>query len=145
MNPRTQYPVDQVFVDLTTSLDTESASSQLSGKEILGRKVSVQLARKPAPAAPVQDNTVMDLHPVEDTLNEQRENPTEIGSTKTDPGPALNWNSVNRIKIRTSLGGDSGKSNIKPREIFRSSQKPQKTENAGRITLEHEPRYFWHR
>lgn len=50
-NPRTDRPVGYAFVDLSTPSEAERAISELSGKEILERKVSVQLARKPEPAA----------------------------------------------------------------------------------------------
>ena len=46
-NPRTDKPVGYAFVDLSTPSEAERAISELSGKEILERKVSVQLARKP--------------------------------------------------------------------------------------------------
>ncbi|TGO19838.1 hypothetical protein BTUL_0002g00840 [Botrytis tulipae] len=46
-NPRTERPVGYAFVDLSTPTEAERAISELSGKEILDRKVSVQLARKP--------------------------------------------------------------------------------------------------
>ncbi|KAF9881860.1 hypothetical protein CkaCkLH20_01006 [Colletotrichum karsti] len=49
-NPRTDRPVGYAFVDLSTPTEAERAISELSGKEILERKVSVQLARKPEPA-----------------------------------------------------------------------------------------------
>jgi len=49
-NPRTDRPVGYAFVDLSTPSEAERAISELSGKEILDRKVSVQLARKPEPA-----------------------------------------------------------------------------------------------
>lgn len=39
------------FVDLSTPTEAERAIAELSGKEILERKVSVQLARKPESAA----------------------------------------------------------------------------------------------
>lgn len=38
------------FVDLSTPSEAERAIGELSGKEILERKVSVQLARTPQPA-----------------------------------------------------------------------------------------------
>src|ERR1700761_6458286 len=47
VNPRTNRPVCYAFVDLKTSDEAEKAISNLSGQEILERKVSVQLARKP--------------------------------------------------------------------------------------------------
>jgi RNA recognition motif-containing protein len=50
VNPRTNRPVGYAFVDLATAHETQDAIQQLSGKEILERKVSVQVARKPEPA-----------------------------------------------------------------------------------------------
>lgn len=50
-NPRTDRPVGYAFVDLSTPSEAERAITELSGKEILERKVSVQLARKPEPNA----------------------------------------------------------------------------------------------
>lgn len=50
MNPRTNRPVGYAFVDLATAHEASAAIEELSGKEILSRKVSVQLARKPEPA-----------------------------------------------------------------------------------------------
>ncbi|KAL8732277.1 MAG: hypothetical protein Q9166_002849 [cf. Caloplaca sp. 2 TL-2023] len=50
-NPRTTRPVGYAFVDLSTADEAQKAISGLSGKEILDRKVSVQLARKPETAA----------------------------------------------------------------------------------------------
>ena len=49
-NPRTTRPVGYAFVDLSTATEAQRAISELSGKEILNRKVSVQLARKPEAA-----------------------------------------------------------------------------------------------
>ncbi|AEO66687.1 246a1f97-4788-4964-ad93-84d3863ca161 [Thermothielavioides terrestris] len=46
-NPRTDRPVGYAFVDVSTPSEAERAIAELSGKEILERKVSVQLARKP--------------------------------------------------------------------------------------------------
>ena len=46
-NPRTDRPVGYAFVDLSTPSEADRAIAELSGKEILERKVSVQLARKP--------------------------------------------------------------------------------------------------
>ncbi|KAF7716480.1 RNA recognition motif-containing protein [Penicillium ucsense] len=50
VNPRTNRPVGYAFVDLATAHEATAAVESLSGKEILARKVSVQLARKPEPA-----------------------------------------------------------------------------------------------
>ena len=49
-NPRTTRPVGYAFVDLSSADDSQRAIADLSGKEILERKVSVQLARKPEAA-----------------------------------------------------------------------------------------------
>jgi RNA recognition motif-containing protein len=51
-NPRTTRPVGYAFVDVSTPTEAERAIENLNGKTILDRKVSVQLARKPEPAAP---------------------------------------------------------------------------------------------
>ncbi|KAF8424777.1 RNP domain protein [Terfezia claveryi] len=46
-NPRTGRAVGYAFVDLHTKEEAEHAITELSGKEVLERKVSVQAARKP--------------------------------------------------------------------------------------------------
>lgn len=46
-NPRTTRPVGYAFVDVSTPTEAERAVNELNGKNILDRKVSVQLARKP--------------------------------------------------------------------------------------------------
>lgn len=50
VHPRTNRPVGYAFVDVATAQEAQAAIAELSGKEILERKVSVQLARKPEPA-----------------------------------------------------------------------------------------------
>ena len=50
-NPRTTRPVGYAFVDVSTPSEAERAINELSGKTIMDRKVSVQLARKPESAA----------------------------------------------------------------------------------------------
>jgi len=57
-NPRTDRPVGYAFVDLSTPSEAERAIAELSGKEILDRKVSVQLARKPEPAGEKTEGAV---------------------------------------------------------------------------------------
>lgn len=52
VNPRTSRPVGYAFVDLKNAEDAQKAIDNLSGNEILERKVSVQLARKPDAEAP---------------------------------------------------------------------------------------------
>lgn len=48
-NPRTEKAVGYAFVDLSTPSEADRAIANLSGTEILERKVSVQLAHKPEP------------------------------------------------------------------------------------------------
>lgn len=50
-NPRTGRAVGYAFVDLKTKEEAERAIQELSGKELVERKVSVQIARKPTPKA----------------------------------------------------------------------------------------------
>jgi RNA recognition motif-containing protein len=49
--------VGYAFVDLSTPSEAERAIGELSGKEILERKVSVQLARTPQPAGEKNEGT----------------------------------------------------------------------------------------
>lgn len=58
VNPRTNRPVGYAFVDLETADEATKAISELSGKEILERKVSVQLARKPEQAGEKAEGAV---------------------------------------------------------------------------------------
>jgi RNA recognition motif-containing protein len=46
-NPRTNRAYGYAFIDLSDPSEDERAIAELSGKKILDRKVSVQLARKP--------------------------------------------------------------------------------------------------
>ena len=55
-NPRTTRPVGYAFVDLSTADEAQKAIAELAGKNILDRKVSVQLARKPETQAEKQAN-----------------------------------------------------------------------------------------
>ena len=55
-NPRTERPVGYAFVDLSTPTEADRAIAELSGKEILERKVSVQLARKPETTEKAENN-----------------------------------------------------------------------------------------
>ena len=45
-NPRTTRPVGYAFVNVSTASEAERAIGELSGKSILDRKVSMQLAKK---------------------------------------------------------------------------------------------------
>ena len=56
-NPRTTRPVGYAFVDVSTPSEAERAINELNGKTIMDRKVSVQLARKPEPAAETAEGT----------------------------------------------------------------------------------------
>lgn len=57
VNPRTNRPVGYAFVDLQKAEDADKAIENLSGTEILDRKVSVQLARKPDEAGKTEGAT----------------------------------------------------------------------------------------
>jgi RNA recognition motif-containing protein len=59
-NPRTNRPVGYAFVDLSTATEAQRAISELSGQEILNRKVSVQLARKPETAQEKAEHAAAD-------------------------------------------------------------------------------------
>jgi RNA recognition motif-containing protein len=59
-NPRNDRPVGYAFVDLATPAEAERAIAELSGQEILERKVSVQLARAPATPAEKADRADYD-------------------------------------------------------------------------------------
>ncbi|RDI80863.1 hypothetical protein Vi05172_g9185 [Venturia inaequalis] len=50
-NPRTTRPVGYAFVDLSTPSEAERAIASLNSQNILDRKVSIQLARKPEASA----------------------------------------------------------------------------------------------
>ncbi|KAI1912125.1 hypothetical protein LOZ61_003475 [Ophidiomyces ophidiicola] len=52
VNPRTNRPVGYAFVDLATAQEAQAAIATLTGKDILERRVSVQVARKPEPTEP---------------------------------------------------------------------------------------------
>ena len=129
-NPRTCRPVGYAFVTVSTSDEADRAMSQLSGNEILDRKVSVQRARADETKAPTSSNTVTkDVATA--TANELVEGyngsrglnveeglkgnkiPHEV-SEITSPqdmqaAPPVSWNAVNTTKIRTTLGGSGGK------------------------------------
>ena len=129
-NPRTCRPVGYAFVTVSTSDEADRAMSQLSGNEILDRKVSVERARAEEAKAPTSSSTVTkDVATA--TANELVEGyngsrglnveegldgnkmPREV-SEITSPqdmqaAPPVSWNAVNTTKIRTTLGGSGGK------------------------------------
>lgn len=47
INPRTTRPVGYAFVDVSTPSEADRAISELKGKTILDRVMSIQLARNP--------------------------------------------------------------------------------------------------
>ena len=151
VNPRTSRPVGYGFVEVATSVDADRAISELSGKCLLERKISVQRARK-APsgraspstssfgketttAAPVDEDTVdckveiSDEDPVEaegykpvEEVKQESRNVMKQVEQKMVP---TNWSAINTTKIRTSLGG--GQSKIKAEED-EESQKQEETQ-----------------
>ncbi|KAK6343079.1 hypothetical protein TWF718_008454 [Orbilia javanica] len=56
VNPRTSRAVGYAFVDVAKKEEADKAITELSGKEILERKVSVQVARKPGVSPAVAAN-----------------------------------------------------------------------------------------
>ncbi|KAK3170618.1 hypothetical protein OEA41_002699 [Lepraria neglecta] len=148
VNPHTSRPVGYGFVEVATSVDADRAISELSGKFLLERKISVQRARK-APsgraspstsnfgketttAAPVDKDTmdckveISDEDPVEaegykpvEEVKQEVRNVMNQAEQKIVP---TNWSAINTTKIRTSLGGSQSK--IKLEE----DEEPQKQE-----------------
>ena len=129
-NPRTCRPVGYAFVTVSTSDEADRAMSQLSGTNIIDRKVSIKRARAEETQAPTSSSTVtkdvasatatelIEGHngnrelSVEEGLN-RNNTPQEIFET-TSPqdmqaAPPVSWNAVNTTKIRTTLGGSGGK------------------------------------
>ena len=129
-NPRTCRPVGYAFVTVSTSDEANRAISQLSGKEILERKISVERLRTEETKAPTSSNTVakevasatanelMEGYNgntglnVEEGLNGKKV-PHEISEVispqEMQAAPPVSWNAVNTTKIRTTLGGSGGK------------------------------------
>ena len=129
-NPRTCRLVGYAFVTVSTSDEADRAMSQLSGNEILDRKVSVKRARPEETKAPTSGNIVM-KDVASATANELTEAyngnrglnveeglngikmPNEISEIASpqdmQAAPPVSWNAVNTTKIRTTLGGSGGK------------------------------------
>ena len=151
MNPRTSRPVGYGFVEVATSVDADRAISELSGKFLLERKISVQRARK-APsgraspstsssgkktstAAPVDEDTmdckveISDEDPVEaegyNPVEEVKQQVRNVMNQLEQKMVPTNWSAINTTKIRTSLGG--GQSKIKVEED-EESQKQEVTQ-----------------
>ena len=129
-NPRTRRPVGYAFVTVPTSDEADRAMSQLSGNEILGRKVSLERSRAENIKAPNSSSTVTKdvasataTEPIESYNGHQDLNvaeglngnktPDEISditsSKDVQAAPPVSWNAVNTTKIRTKLGGSGGK------------------------------------
>lgn len=128
VNPRTCRPVGYAFVTVSTSDEADHAISQLSGNEILERKVSIQRARAEEPEAPDPDSTTAkelasatkikhaeDYHDKEGNLEESKmlhELSEAILSPGVQAALSVNRNAVNTTKIGTALGGSVGKVNV---------------------------------
>lgn len=127
-NPRTCRPIGYAFVTVSSFHEADHAISQLSGNEILERKVSVQRARAEEKEASDPGNTTAkemasatrdkhaeDYHDKEGELEESsvlREVSETIPLTDVQAALPVNWNAVNTTKIRTTLGGRIGKVNV---------------------------------
>lgn len=76
-NPRSGRAVGYAFVDLTTKEEAERAIAELSGKEVLERKVSVQLARKPGTASAKRESHYNTTAPMEGQQEQQEDGEQE--------------------------------------------------------------------
>lgn len=124
-NPRTSRPVGYAFVTVSTPDEADRATSQLSGHEILDRKVSVQRARAEETRAPDPGNIAAktgtstigserteSYHGIRNVKVEEeiegddvsRDISKTISPQDVQVAPPVNWNSVNTTKIRTTLG-----------------------------------------
>lgn len=134
VNPRTSRPVGYAFVDFTTSEAADLARLQLSGKELLERKISLQMARKKTTmtvkatvaAREEDDDTIEDVDAIgtNNDMNDEaiyRDTLKDLETTKANIAPPMNWNAINNTKIRTSLGGMLGKGKTS-REASQTSQ-----------------------
>ena len=150
VNPRTCRPVGYAFVTVSTFDEADRAMSQLSGNELLQRKVSVQRARAEATKAPTSSNTdtkevasttaneLMEGYNgnrglnVEEGLNGNN-SPHEISEITSlqnvQTAPSVSWNAVSTTKIRTTLGGSGGK-------VKDSGDQPTVTNGVGKETQE---------
>lgn len=127
-NPRTCRPVGYAFVTVSSSDEADHAISQLSGNEILERKVSIQRARAEETEAPDPGNTTAKekasatrnkhaegYHDKEGELEEIKllhEVSEAIPSPDVQAALPVSWNAVNTTKIRTTLGGRVDKVNV---------------------------------
>lgn len=130
VNPRTSRPVGYAFVTVSTSDEADRATSQLSGNEILERKVSVQCARAeemkaagPGTTAAEEGaytkkrkrkegyhgDTRVKVGEESEGNNLLREISETILPQDVQTAAPMNWNAVNTTKIRTTLGGSVGK------------------------------------
>ena len=130
VNPRTRRPVGYAFVTVSTSSEADRAISQLSGNQILERKVSIQRARAGETQAPdpgtvrveEEAHTARSKHiegyhndgsvKVQEGIEENNKLSENFETTSPQDLKAalpVNWNAVNTRKIRTTLGGSVSK------------------------------------
>lgn len=127
-NPHTYRPVGYAFVTVSSSDEADHAISQLSGNEILERKVSIKRARAEETEAPdprittakEMASATMNNHAegYYDKEGEFEESKMLYEVSETIPSPdvqaalPVSWNVVNTTKIRTTLGGRVDKVNV---------------------------------
>lgn len=125
VNPRTRRPFGYAFVTVSSPEEADRATSQLSGHEILDRKVSIQRARAEETRAPdpgtiaaengasnIRSKRTEGYHGTRSVKvgdeseedNKSREISEFISPQDVQAAPPVNWNSVNTTKIRTTLG-----------------------------------------
>ena len=147
-NPCTSHSVGYAFVDVNTPQAADSAISQLSGKEILARKISVQLARKSGIAIPNIAADDAEVKTIDDEADEadggikeeqlDNEDLDQPQTMKSDIAPALNWNAINGIKIRTSLGSGSNKRKTTNELKLQTGQRSEAAENMSKLAIDPE-------
>ena len=132
INPRTARPCGYAFTTTTELGDAERAVSELSGSQILDRKVSVELSRRTDTASANSNIAKTERHEKRNDegsiqLDQKPETSSRDASIAATEGqntakdeappkpelelgeilesaPSMNWNAVNHTKIRTSLG-----------------------------------------
>lgn len=137
--PRTSRSVGFAFIDFATPQAADSARLQLSGEEILARKVSIQLARKPVMTSTAGTATDDRINGADGHMKDEESQHKSAGNanaTKTDIYHALSWNPINGIRIRTTLGGSLGKGEIANEGEQDTGQKSPEPQTTGKLVID---------
>lgn len=148
VNPRTHRHVGYAFVTLSTSFEADRVISQLSGKEILERKTSIQRARAEemktldTGTTSAEEGTFVTSDErmggyrgdgnVEAEEEHEEDTAHEISRSVTpqdmQAAPPMSWNTVNTTKIRTTF--KEGKSPANSAERLDQQPSPAHTEGS---------------